>query len=87
MEAKLNLVVLSSILALTVVGKLTNPKFINVILLMADELPSELSLLFITIQTGVFTQLKTNYLFAMLIVIFGFVSIANGHGKYREFQR
>ncbi|WP_293598260.1 MULTISPECIES: hypothetical protein [unclassified Polynucleobacter] len=54
---------------------------------MADELPSELSLLFITIQTGVFTQLKTNYLFAMLIVIFGFVSIANGHGKYREFQR
>ncbi len=112
-KAKLNFAVLGSILVLAIVGKLTNPEFTNGIFLMADQLVSELILLFvaitlgafipnfklvvlgaitafiaaaIAIQTGVFTYLTIDYLFAVLIVVLGFASIANLYRHYREFQ-
>ena len=112
-KAKLNFAVLGSILVLAIVGKLTNPEFTNGIFLMADQLVSELILLFvaitlgafipnfklvvlgaiaafvaaaIAIQTGVFTYLTIDYLFAVLIVALGFASIANLYRHYREFQ-
>jgi hypothetical protein len=113
-KAKLNFAVLGSILVLAIVGKLTNPEFTNNIFLMADQLVSELILLFvaitlgafipnfklvvlgaiaafiaaaIAIQTGMFTYLTIDYLFAVLIVVLGFASIANLYRHYREFQR
>ena len=112
-KAKLNFAVLASILVLAIVGKLTNPEFTNNIFLMADQLVSELILLFvaitlgafipnfklvvlgaiaafiaaaIAIQTGVFTYLTIDYLFAVLIVVLGFASIANLYRHYREFR-
>ncbi len=112
-KAKLNFAVLASILVLAVVGKLTNPEFTNNIFLMADQLISELILLFvaitlgafipnfklvvlgaiaafiaaaIAIQTGAFTYLTIDYLFAVLIVVLGFASIANLYRHYREFS-
>ena len=112
-KAKLNFAVLASILVLAIVGKLTNPEFTNSIFLMADQLVSELILLFvaitlgafipnfklvvlgaiaafiaaaIAIQTAVFTYLTIDYLFAALIVVLGFASIANLYRHYREFS-
>ena len=112
-KAKLNFAVLGSILVLAIVGKLTNPEFTNGIFLMADQLVSELILLFvaitlgafipnfklvvlgaiaafiaaaIAIQTGVFTYLTLDYLFAVLIVVLGFASISNLYRHYREFS-
>ena len=112
-KAKLNFAVLASILVLAIVGKLTNPEFTNNIFLMADQLVSELILLFVAItlgafipnfklvvlgaiaafiaaavaiQTGVFTYLTIDYLFAVLIVVIGFASIANLYRHYREFS-
>lgn len=40
----------------------------------------------ILIQLGIFTYLTINYVFAILIVILGFASIANLYRYYREFQ-
>lgn len=40
----------------------------------------------ITIQTGVFTHLIIDYLFAVLITVLGFASIANLYRHYREFS-
>lgn len=112
-KAKLNFAILASILVLAVVGKLTNPEFTNGIFLLADQLVSELILLFVAItlgafipnfklvvlgaiaafiaaavaiQTGIFTYLTIDYLFAVLIVVLGFASIANLYRHYREFQ-
>ena len=112
-RVKLNFAVLASILVLAVVGKLTNPDFTNWVFLIADQLVSELVLLFvaitlgafvpnfklvvlgaiaafiaaaIAIQAGMFTYLTTDYLFAILIVVLGFASIANLYRHYREFS-
>jgi hypothetical protein len=112
-KAKLNFAVLGSILVLAIVGKVSNPEFTNGIFLMADQLVSELILLFVAItlgafipnfklvvvgaiaafvaaavaiQTGVFTYLTIDYLFAVLIVVLGFASIANLYRHYREFS-
>ena len=98
---------------LAVLGKVTNPELTNSIFMIADQLVSELILLFvaitlgafipnfklvvfgaiaafiaaaIAIQTGIFTYLTLEYLFAVLIVILGFASIANLYRRYREFQ-
>ena len=38
------------------------------------------------IQLGLFTYLTINYVFAILIVILGFASIANLYRHYREFR-
>ena len=112
-KAKLNFAVLGSILVIAIVGKLTNPEFTNGIFLIADQLVSELILLFvaitlgafipnfklvvfgaiaafiaavIAIQTDIFTYLTIDYLFAVLIVVLGFASIANLYRHYREFS-
>ena len=112
-KAKLNFAVLTSILVLAVVGKITNPEFTNGIFLIADQLVSELILLFVAItlgafipnfklvvfgaiaafiagalaiQAGIFNYLSLDYLFAILIVVLGFASIANLYRHYREFS-
>ena len=40
----------------------------------------------VLIQAGIFTYLTTEYLFAVLIVVLGFASIANLYRHYREFR-
>ena len=112
-KAKLNFAVLASILVLVVLGKMTNPEITNSIFKTADQLVSDLILLFVAItlgafipnfklvvfgaitafiaaalaiQTGAFTYLTIDYLFAVLIVVLGFASIANLYRHYREVQ-
>jgi hypothetical protein len=112
-KAKLNFAVLASILVLAVLGKITNPEITNSIFQTADQLVSDLILLFvaitlgafipnfklvvfgvtvafiaaaIAIQSGIFTYLTLDYLFAVLIVVLGFASIANLYRHYREVQ-
>ena len=112
-KAKLNFAVLASILMLAALGKMTNPEFTNQIFKTADQLVSDLILLFVAItlgafipnfklvvfgaiaafiaaavaiQTGLFTYLTIEYLFAVLIVVLGFASIANLYRHYREFS-
>ena len=98
---------------LAVLGKMSNPELTNQIFETADQLVSDLILLFVAItlgafipnfklvvfgaiaafiaaavaiQTGVFTYLTLDYLFAVLIVVLGFASIANLYRHYREFS-
>ena len=112
-KAKLNFSVLASILMLAVLGKMTNPELTDQIFQTADQLVSDLILLFmaitlgafipnfklvvfgaiavfiaaaVAIQTGVFTYMTIEYLFAILIVVLGFASIANLYRHYREVQ-
>ena len=112
-KAKLNFAILASILAFAVVGKFTSPQFTNAIFVTADQLVSDLYIVFIAItlgafipnfklvtfgsigafiglailiQAGIFTYLTMDYLFAVLIVILGFASIANLYRYYREFS-
>lgn len=112
-KTKLNFAILASILMIAIFGKLTDPELTNSIFLVADQLVSNLILLFIAItlgafipnftlvvfgaiaafvaaavaiQTGVFTDLTMEYLFAALIVVLGFASIANLYRHYREVQ-
>jgi len=111
LKAKLNFAILAAILVFAVLGKFTNPAFTNGIFVTADQLVSELYLVFIAItlgafipnfklvafgsiaafigavvliQVGIFTYLTTEYLFAVLIVVLGFASIANLYRHYRE---
>jgi hypothetical protein len=112
-KAKLNFAILASILAFAVIGKFTSPQFTNAIFVTADQLVSDLYIVFIAItlgafipnfklvafgslaafvgaailiQLGIFTYLTTDYVFAILIVILGFASIANLYRHYREVQ-
>jgi hypothetical protein len=112
-KAKLNFAILASILAFAVVGKFTSPEFTNAIFVTADQLVSDLYIVFIAItlgafipnfklvalgsiavfigaailiQVGLFTYLTTDYVFAILIVVLGFASIANLYRHYREFR-
>ena len=111
-KAKLNFVILAIILLIAVLGKLTNPELSNSIFLNADQLVSELYLVFIAITLGafvpnfklvafgsigafvaavalvqlhVFHYFTIEYLFAVLIVVLGFASIANLYRHYREY--
>ncbi|WP_353432708.1 hypothetical protein [Polynucleobacter sp. MWH-UH23A] len=111
-KAKLNFMILASILALAVVGKFSNPEMTNAIFVTADQLVSDLYLVFIAItlgafvpnfklvtfgsigafvaaavllQLGVFQHFTIEHLFAILIVILGFASIANLYRHYREY--
>jgi len=110
-KAKLNFVILASILAFAIVGKFTSPQFTNAIFITADQLVSDLYIVFIAItlgafipnfklvafgsmaafigaailiQLGIFTYLTIDYVFAILIVVLGFASIANLYRHYRE---
>jgi len=113
LKAKLNFAILAFILAIAVIGKFTNPEFTNTVFLTADQLVSDLYIVFIAItlgafipnfklvafgsisafiglailtQMGIFNYLTIDYLFAVLIVILGFASIANLYRHYREFR-
>jgi hypothetical protein len=112
LKAKLNFAILAAILVIAVLGKFTNPELTNSIFVTADQLVSELYLVFIAItlgafipnfklvafgsiaafigaailiHLGIFTYLTTEYVFAILIVVLGFASIANLYRHYREY--
>ena len=53
-KAKLNFAILASILAFAVVGKFTSPEFTNTIFVTADQLVSDLYIVFIAITLGAF---------------------------------
>ena len=53
-KAKLNFAILASILTITVLGKFTNPEVTNAIFVTADQLVSDLYLVFIAITLGAF---------------------------------
>ena len=53
-KAKLNFAILASILTIAVLGKFTNPELTNAIFMTADQLVSELYLVFIAITLGAF---------------------------------
>ena len=111
LKAKLNFAILASILVIAVLGKFINPELTNSIFVTADQLVSDLYIVFIAItlsafvpnfklvvfesitafvvaaalvKMGVYTYLTTEYLFAVLIVVLGFASIANLYKHYRE---
>ena len=113
LKAKLNFAILACILAIALIGKFTNLEFTNTVFLTADQLVSDLYIVFIAItlgafipnfklvafgsigafiglailtQMGIFNYLTIDYLFAVLIVILGFASIANLYRHYREFR-
>ena len=112
-KSKLNFAILAVILLFAVIGKLTYPEFTNSVFVSADQLVSDLYIVFVAItlgafipnfklvafgsigafiglailiQLGIFTYLTIDYLFAVLIVILGFASIANLYRYYREFR-
>ena len=53
-KAQLNFAILASILLMAVLGKLINPELTNTIFLSADQLVSELYLVFVAITLGAF---------------------------------
>ena len=53
-KAKLNFAILASILTIAVLGKFTNPQLTNSIFVTADQLVSELYLVFVAITLGAF---------------------------------
>ena len=112
-NAKLNFTVLVAILVIAVAGKFINPELTNSIFVSADQLVSDLYLVFIAITLGAFipnfklvafgsigafvaaaillhfgafTYLTIDYLFAILIVVLGFASIANLYRHYQSFR-
>ena len=112
LKAKLNFAILGVILIIAVLGKWIQPELTNSIFVTADQLVSDLYIVFIAItlgafvpnfklvvfgslaafigataliHLGVFNYLTTEYVFAILIVILGFASIANLYRHYREF--
>ncbi|QKM64075.1 hypothetical protein DCO17_01815 [Polynucleobacter tropicus] len=53
-EARLNFSILASILVIAILGKFTNPELTNSIFVTADQLVSDLYLVFIAITLGAF---------------------------------
>ena len=53
-KAKLNIAILAVILVIAILGKLTNPELTNSIFVTADQLVSDLYLVFIAITLGAF---------------------------------
>jgi hypothetical protein len=54
LKAKLNFAILASILIIAILGKFTNPELTNSIFVTADQLVSELYLVFVAITLGAF---------------------------------
>ena len=54
LKAKLNFAVLAAILLIAVGGKVINPQFTNTVFLTADQLVSDLYIVFIAITLGAF---------------------------------
>ncbi len=72
-KAKLNFAILAGILALAVIGKFTNPEFTNTVFVTADQLVSDLYIVFIAITLGAFIP---NFRLVALGSIGAFVGIA-----------
>ena len=53
-KAKLNFAILAAILLIAVVGKLTHPELTNAVFVTADQLVSDLYIVFIAITLGAF---------------------------------
>ena len=53
-KAKLNFAILASILAFAIVGKFASPEFTNTVFVTADQLVSDLYIVFIAITLGAF---------------------------------
>jgi len=70
-KAKLNFAILASILAFAVVGKFTSPEFTNTVFVTADQLVSDLYIVFIAITLGAFIP---NF----KLVAFGSISVFIG---------
>lgn len=112
-KSKLNFAILAGILLIAVLGKVIDPVFTNTVFVNADQLVSDLYIVFISITLGafipnfklvafgsigafiaavillhfgVFTYLTIDYLFAILIVVLGFASIANLYRHYQSFR-
>ena len=67
-KAKLNFAILASILVIAILGKFTNPELTNSIFVTADQLVSDLYLVFIAITLGAFIP---NF----KLVVFGSIGI------------
>ncbi|CAM3653875.1 hypothetical protein [Polynucleobacter brandtiae] len=72
-KAKLNFVVLAGIVVLALVGKITNPEFTNSVFQTADQLVSDLILLFVAITLGAFIP---NFKLVVLGAIASFIAAA-----------
>ena len=67
-KAKLNFAILASILAFAVVGKFTSPEFTNTVFVTADQLVSDLYIVFIAITLGAFIP-------NIKLVVFGSIGV------------
>ena len=72
-KAKLNFAILASILTIAVLGKFTNPEVTNAIFVTADQLVSDLYLVFIAITLGAFIP---NFKLVVLGSIGAFIAAA-----------
>lgn len=82
-KAKLNFVVLAGIVVLALVGKITNPEFTNSVFQTADQLVSDLILLFVAITLGAFIpNFKLVVLGAIAAFIAAVVAIQTGAFAY-----
>jgi hypothetical protein len=72
-KAKLNFAILASILTIAVLGKFTNPEVANAIFVTADQLVSDLYLVFIAITLGAFIP---NFKLVVLGSISAFIAAA-----------
>ncbi|WP_251371699.1 hypothetical protein [Polynucleobacter sp. UB-Raua-W9] len=53
-QAKFNFAILTAILLIAILGKFTNPEFTNTVFVTADQLVSDLYIVFIAITLGAF---------------------------------
>jgi len=72
-KAKLNFAILASILVIAVLGKLTNPELTNTVFVTADQLVSDLYIVFIAITLGAFIP---NFKLVVLGSIAAFIGAA-----------
>jgi len=73
LKAKLNFAILAAILVIAVLGKFTNPELTNGIFVTADQLVSELYLVFIAITLGAFIP---NFKLVVFGSIAAFIGVA-----------
>ena len=76
-KAKLNFAILASILAFAVVGKFTSPEFTNAIFVMADQLVSDLYIVFIAITLGAFIPNFKLVAFGSMAALIGAAVLVN----------
>ena len=74
-KAKLNFAILASILVIAVLGKLTNPELTNSIFITADQLVSDLYLVFIAITLGAFIPNFKLVAFGSIVVFIAAIAL------------